>query len=154
MKRTIRLGILLLIGVLLLVMLISLSRVTFSLGSSDREMTFVVLDVDTGQPIPKAAIVLIEEGKPERTVNLLTDEQGTAKLFREGLSQTDVSGPLRETRTIYKFPWSLITASARGYAPLDYVWFQTISFEDHGRSEDGRFIRLEFKVRMARAKPR
>jgi hypothetical protein len=154
MKRKIRLGILLLAGVVLLTMLIELSKVTYALGSADIEMTFIVLDAETGQPIPKAAVVLIEEGRPEQRVKLRTDEKGTAKLVRENVPREDVFGPLRETKTSFYLAGSLLTASANGYAPLDLVDLHTTPFEDKGRTDDGRFVRLEFKFRLARAQAR
>jgi hypothetical protein len=154
MRRKIRLGILLLGGALLLFMLIELSKVTYALGSDNTELTFVIVDAETGQPIPKAVVVLIEEGRPVQTVKLLTDEQGVAKLVRENVGREDVFGPLRETRTSFYFAGLLLTVSAKGYTPLDFVELHTTPFEDKGRSDDGHFARLEFKLRLAKAQAR
>jgi hypothetical protein len=147
-------GILLLAGALVVVMLIALTQTTMGVGVCDVEMTFIVRDADTGERIPKAIVLLIEDGAPVRPMKLLTDERGTATLLREGIMCSTVSGPLRETKTSYNLWRYLAAASAARYAPLDYIELNSIPFDNKGFSEERSFVRLEFTLRLVRAKAR
>jgi hypothetical protein len=127
MRRILWWGIVLLAGALVVVMLIASTQTTMGIGVCDVEMTFVVRDADTGERIPKAVVLLIEDGVLVRPMKLLTDEQGTTTLLREGIMCSTVSGPLRETKTSYNLWRYLAAASAARYAPLDYIELEAVS---------------------------
>jgi hypothetical protein len=136
---------------LCLLCLIVYGHTTYALGSLNLEMEFLVADAETGEPIPKASIVLMAEdykkkGLEQPVINLFTDDRGRARVVHENVSCEDVIRPFRKTITLIDLTWASVNVSAKKYSPIEKMWLHTAKYANNGYFSKGRFRRIEFTV--------
>jgi hypothetical protein len=159
MKRNTALGLLLSGGALFLLWFFYFSKTTYALGSRDVELEFLILDAETGKPIPGAMVVMQiedDDGKGNRIkwLRIPADNEGKARLVREQVSCEDIIRPFRGTKTLFDFTHYSYSISAPGYEPLADTDLHTTPFESQGYVDEGRFERLQFKITLAGAQAR
>jgi hypothetical protein len=129
-------------------------KTTYAVAVTNLEMTFVITDADTGQPISNATIDLIAEEhesgvmRQAQVISLVTDQDGKARFVREKNSCEYVIRPFSKTETLIDLTWASVDVAADGYSPAGPIWLHTAKHKDKGRGEGGP--KVEFKVPLSK----
>jgi hypothetical protein len=155
---------LLLLGLLAL-LLMPIRLTIYARVQRDTEFTFVVVDGETGEPVPGATIQFFEEDdwrKPEQAkaaLSVKTDAEGKAVFFKEKAWGEDIPVTyhflgmsfLAEKRTYIDPPWPSVRIAGPRHLPFWGSFFDLKSeHQDHGYDEQGQFQRFEYRLPLSR----
>lgn len=126
----------------------------FALGARDFELTFVISDAETAAPIQGANLVVrIDDTRHDehRILELTTDVEGKAILFRKDEWIEEIIRPCQKTKLLFFLSWGVLDVAAEGYHPIEKVWFPELEPKDSGYDADRRVHRLEFAFQLHKA---
>jgi hypothetical protein len=159
MKKFIILAIVLVVGGVLVYLALPFQTI-YALCLSDLEIAFLVVDAQTGIPVPNAT-VLLREGfdqgpgvEPKITEKALTAQDGKVVFFRNDVRSEDIIKPFRRAHTTFDLSWGAYSISSRGYAPVENLWLLAANSskrEDLGIINGKHVFRLEFTIPLRRA---
>ncbi len=129
---------------------LNLHQTVWALSIRDVEVTFHVIEKNSGRAIPKAEMIIKARNQEDYAswdkLELQTDDHGQAKILRKGIFVDELNRPFHRTIAEVDTTWCEFDIKAPGYLSIERKWLAEYRYHDNGYDSNSGIHKVSITI--------